>query len=97
MGLTAILRGFRIPVAALDRFLKANGLMPTFGGGPYPSLIEETSNLLRTKLGDDSDDSRIRLFIPSRKLYLSSDVAYIAYNWVMVLRPAPDQVRRGAS
>ena len=57
MGLTAILLGFRVPVAALDRFLKANGLMPTFGGGPYPRLIGETSNLLRTKLGDDSDDS----------------------------------------
>ncbi|KAK3291463.1 uncharacterized protein B0H64DRAFT_246201 [Chaetomium fimeti] len=34
MGLTTILRGFKVPVAILDRFLEANGVTPTFGYPP---------------------------------------------------------------
>lgn len=40
MGFAAIVRGFRVPITALDCFLKANGLMPTFGGHPYRSQID---------------------------------------------------------
>lgn len=34
MGLTTILRGFKVPVAVLDRFFESNGVMPTFGYPP---------------------------------------------------------------
>lgn len=94
-GLTTILRGFRVPVAALDRFLQANGLMPTFGDPPssLDSQTDPASMLLRTKLGDDHGDSKTRLFIPFKKGRKRSDVAYIAYDWVMVF--AQRQVNLG--
>ena len=61
MGLTTILRGFKIPVAVLDRFFESNGIMPTFGYPPTynrPQLpgdediptLDLQSALLRTKL-----------------------------------------------
>jgi hypothetical protein len=87
MGVTTVLRGLRVPVAALDGFLKANGLMPTFGDPLIysPPELDPASKLIRTKLGDDNVDSRTRLLIPSRRGQSSSDVAYIAYDWIAVL------------
>lgn len=31
MGLTTIVRSFKVPVAVLDRFFESNSVMPTFG------------------------------------------------------------------
>ncbi len=84
MRVTTILRGFRVPGAALDRFLQENGLMPTFGDPPLYSQVDPASKLIRTKLGDDKDDSKTRLFIPFRKGRKPSHLAYIAYDWITV-------------
>lgn len=35
MGLVTALRGFKIPVAILDRFLEANRVEPTHGNPPF--------------------------------------------------------------
>ncbi|KAG7286691.1 hypothetical protein NEMBOFW57_009002 [Staphylotrichum longicolle] len=84
MGVTTVLRGLRVQVAALDRFLQENGLMPTFGDPPFYDEVDPASKLIRAKLGDDNDDSKTRLFIPFRKGRKPSDFAYIAYDWITV-------------
>lgn len=84
MRVTTILRGLRVPVAALDRFLQENRLMPTFGDPPLYDQVDPASKLIRTKLGDDNEDSKTRLFIPFRKGRKPSDFAYIAYDWITV-------------
>jgi hypothetical protein len=40
MGLTTILRGFKVPVAVLDRFFESNGVTPTFGYPPTYDRIQ---------------------------------------------------------
>lgn len=51
MGLTTILRGFKVPVAVLDRFYESNGVTPTFG---YPPTYN------RILLPGDIDDFSIQ-------------------------------------
>ncbi|KAK4235184.1 hypothetical protein C8A03DRAFT_18030 [Achaetomium macrosporum] len=77
---TTILRGFKVPVAVLDRFLQANGIDETYGWPPHYKMLDEPSKLLRTKLGD----AKTRLFIPHRLGYYKSTFAYIACDWIFV-------------
>lgn len=86
MGLTIVLRGFKVPVAVLDRFLEANGIQATFGYPPFyhrPNL-DAGSQFLRTKLGATGGDAKIRIFIPQKEGHEQSTYAYVAYAWVMV-------------
>jgi hypothetical protein len=41
MGLITLLRGFKVPIVVLDRFLEAQGVEPTWGGIP-PQLFERS-------------------------------------------------------
>ncbi|KAK3933484.1 hypothetical protein QBC46DRAFT_434350 [Diplogelasinospora grovesii] len=83
MGITTILRGFKVPVSVLDLFLRANGVMETWGSPPfYDRDLDEPSTLLRAKMG--TGDTKTRLFIPYRMGQQRSTFAYIAYDWVMV-------------
>lgn len=83
MPVTAVLRGFKVPVAALDRFLRANGVLETDGYAPfYHHGLDDASKLLRAKIG--GSDSKIRLFIPFRMGNYQSTFAYVAYAWVFV-------------
>ncbi|KAL2156147.1 hypothetical protein VTH82DRAFT_892 [Thermothelomyces myriococcoides] len=77
---TTILRGFKVPVAVLDRFLQANGIDETYGWPPRYNTLDEPSKLLRTKLGD----AKTRLFIPHRLGHQLSTFAYVAYDWIFV-------------
>ncbi|KAK4151837.1 hypothetical protein C8A00DRAFT_16798 [Chaetomidium leptoderma] len=92
MGLTTILRGFKIPVTLLDRFLETNGIKPTFGyppiydclplpGSDHPPLDPESA-FLRNRLGGDT---KTRIFVPNRQGVARSTHAYVAYAYVMVL------------
>jgi len=93
MGLTTILRGFKIPVAVLDRFLEANGVKPTFGYAPIYDLLplpgadrpalDPQSAFLRRRVG--GGDNQTRIFIPNRQGVAQSTHAYVAYVYVMVL------------
>jgi hypothetical protein len=76
MGLTAILRGFKVPIAILDHFLESNGVRQTYGSPPiydrlpFPgskdrSTLDPQSAFLRTKLPDH--DNATRFFIPHRQ------------------------------
>jgi len=91
VSLTAVIRGFRVPVAILDRFLVANGLTETDGYAPfYHGDLNDASKLLRAKLGgsssssSSSDDNKTRLFIPYRTSRHHSPFAYVAYDWLFV-------------
>jgi hypothetical protein len=102
MSVTAILRGFKVPVAALDRFLRANGVMETYGYAPfYHRDLDDASKLLRARVGDGG--SKTRLFIPFRMGNGQSTFAYVAYAWVFVyaqrklhpLEELPDKAPEG--
>ncbi|KAK4243303.1 hypothetical protein C7999DRAFT_36376 [Corynascus novoguineensis] len=93
MGLTTILRGFKIPVVLLDRHLENNRIKPTFGHAPiydapaWPGeattpRIDEGSAYLRTRLGPDGADRRI--FLPQRQGAGKSSHAYVAFAYIMV-------------
>jgi hypothetical protein len=91
MGLTTILRGFKVPIAILDRFLEFNGVMQTWGYPPMydrPPLpgsdrptLDPQSAFLRTKL---AATNYIRIFIPNSQGMDQSTHAYVAYAYVMV-------------
>jgi hypothetical protein len=102
MPVTAILRGFKVPVTALDRFLRANGVMETDGYAPfYHRDLDDASKLLRARVGDGG--SKTRLFMPSRMGNRQSTFAYVAYAWVFVyaqrqlhpLEELPDEAPEG--
>ncbi len=87
MSTTAIIQGAKIPMAALDGFLRANGLIETAGYPPlYGHGLDDESKLLRAKMAERSGDSnnRIRLFIPYRMGRKKSAFAYVAYDWIFV-------------
>ncbi len=94
MGLTTILRGFKIPFAVLDRFLQANNIKPTSGHAPiydFPALpgvalppLEPQSTFLRSKIGGGAATNQIRIFVPNRQGVAPSTHIYVAYAYVMV-------------
>ncbi|KAK3937998.1 hypothetical protein QBC46DRAFT_441738 [Diplogelasinospora grovesii] len=93
MGLTTILRGFKVPIAVLDRFLKSNGVEETWGfppsllpiPGSNGSPMDPQSAFLRAKLAAAGDtNSLARIFVPHRQGQARSTHAYVAYTYVMV-------------
>ncbi|KAK3896431.1 hypothetical protein C8A05DRAFT_20592 [Staphylotrichum tortipilum] len=92
MGLTTLLRGFKIPVAFLDRYLENNHITPTFGHSPIynPPLwpgestprIDGASAFLRTRLGPGGADTLV--FVPQRQGVGKATHAYVAFTYVMV-------------
>ncbi len=105
MGLVTALRGFKIPLAILDRFLEANGVEPTYGNPPFydRSEPEPGSKSLRNKLHATAGENKTQIFIPELRGEQESTYAYVAYAWVMIyaqrqLEPAdelPDQAPPG--
>ncbi|KAG7285415.1 hypothetical protein NEMBOFW57_010042 [Staphylotrichum longicolle] len=100
MGLTTILRGFKVPITILDRFYESNGVTPTFGYPPtynrvllLPgdvddfSIQDPHSAFLRAKLTAAAADTRSQntlVFIPNRQSMAMSTHAYVSYAYVMV-------------
>ncbi|KAK3899407.1 hypothetical protein C8A05DRAFT_46517 [Staphylotrichum tortipilum] len=92
MGLTTLLRGFKIPVALLDRYLENNHVLPTFDHSPIynPALwpgestprIDPGSAFLRSRLGPSGADTLI--FIPQREGAGMTLHAYVAFAYIMV-------------
>lgn len=80
---TAILRGLKVRVHVLDKFLAANGVDETYAIAPfYHKDPDDQSRLLRSKIG--TQNTRTRIFIPQRNDYNESNFAYVAYAWEMV-------------
>ena len=83
MGLITLLRGFKVPIAVLDRFLVAYGVEETYGiaprlePGPLAPLLDPQSAFLRARLAAAGTASTsyppspaldgVRLFIPNRR------------------------------
>lgn len=93
MGLTTILRGFKAPIAVLNRFLVSNGVEETYGippsllrvpGSSVPPL-DPQATFLRAKLAAAGDaNSTTRIFIPQKQGQASSSYGYVSYAYVMV-------------
>ncbi|KAH6839574.1 hypothetical protein B0I37DRAFT_386757 [Chaetomium sp. MPI-CAGE-AT-0009] len=85
MGVTTILRGFKIPIAILDRFLEANSVVATYGYPPFydqPEL-DAGSIFLRAKVDAVAGQTKTRIFVPRKEGQIASTYAYVAYAWVM--------------
>jgi hypothetical protein len=97
--LITALRGFKVPVAILDRFLEANGVEPTYGYPPfyYNTTWDGESHHYHTELRDDGSKflrakadaaggspTNTRIFVPQAEGQPRSTYAYVAYAWVMV-------------
>lgn len=79
----AIVRGLKVRVPVLDRFLNANGVDETYGIAPFYDVDpDKQSRLLRSKVG--GGDERTRIFIPSKFSHNESNFAYVAWAWEMV-------------
>ncbi|KAK4098159.1 hypothetical protein N658DRAFT_526528 [Parathielavia hyrcaniae] len=113
MGLATIVRGFKVPVAVLDRFFESNGLMPTYGfppfyycAGRHPGQPPEDfatedphSAFFRAKLAATPEGAAD---IHNQN---TSEHAYVSYAYVMVFcqrqidvaRELPDKIPPGFS
>lgn len=79
----AIIRGLKVRVPVLDRFLAANRVDETHGLAPFYDVDpDKQSWLLRSKVG--GGDARTRIFIPSKRTHDESIFAYVAWAWEMV-------------
>lgn len=79
----AIIRGLKVRVTVLDRFLKANGVDKTYGIAPFYDVDpDKESQLLRSKVG--GGDTRTRIFVPSKRDHNATTFAYVAWAWEMV-------------
>lgn len=79
----AIIRGLKVRVPVLDRFLAANDVDETYGNAPfYDQDPDPQSQLLRSKVG--GSDTRTRIFMPAKEDHNESNFAYVAYAWEMV-------------
>ncbi|KAK4161620.1 hypothetical protein QBC43DRAFT_323321 [Cladorrhinum sp. PSN259] len=88
-GATTILRGFKISVTALDRFIEANGYVRTYGTPPFANEHPDgdISQLLFSKVAaynPDADKNKFRLFIPTLEGIEDSKTAYVSYAWTVV-------------
>ena len=88
IGITTILRGFKVPLPILNAFLLANNInesevlcrgIPPFYD--YDS-VDKVTMLLRNKVGNG--DTKTQIFVPSRMGFNFAPSAYIAYNWTVV-------------
>lgn len=79
----AIIRGLKVRVPVLDRFLNANGVDETYGLAPFYDVDpDKQSRLLRSRVG--GGDTRTRIFVPSKPSHNESNFAYVAWAWEMV-------------
>lgn len=79
----AIVRGLKVRVPVLDRFLAANGVDETYGLAPFYGVDpDRRTKLLRCKIG--GGDTRTRLFIPSKVGHDETNFAYVAWAREMV-------------
>lgn len=79
----AIIRGLKVRVPVLDRFLNANGVDKTYGHAPFYDVDpDKQSRLLRSKVG--GGDTRTRIFVPSKRSHDRTSFAYVAWAWEMV-------------
>lgn len=79
----AIVRGLKVRVPVLDRFLDANGFDKTYGLAPFYDVDpDKQSRLLRSKVG--GGDTRTRIFVPSKLSHTETKFAYVAWAWEMV-------------
>lgn len=79
----AIIRGLKVRVPVLDRFLDANGVDMTYGLAPFYDVDpDEQSRLLRSKVG--GGDTRTRIFVPDKRGHNETNFAYVAWAWEMV-------------
>lgn len=79
----SIIRGLKVRVPVLHRFLSANGVDETYGLAPFYDVDpDEQSQLLRSKVGNG--DTRTRIFVPSKMGHNESNFAYVAWAWDMV-------------
>ena len=98
MGLITLLRGFKVPIAVLDRFLESHGVEATeripphlFRHCDFPTVppLDPQSVFLRARLAVSNPDpaslEAVRLFIPQRRGWPRSMYGYVAYAFVMVL------------
>ncbi|EAQ87740.1 predicted protein [Chaetomium globosum CBS 148.51] len=97
MGLTTLLRGFKVPITILDRFLTAHNVPPTEHNPPHffrglgglsaaTQNVDPQSALLRTRLAAANPAAlgSVRLFVPHRRGQDPSAYGYVAYAFVMV-------------
>jgi hypothetical protein len=87
MGLPTVIRGFKIPVAILDRFLEVNRVEPTLGYPPYYNRpeLDAGSVFLRAKVDAIAGShNKTRIFMPQKEGQSHATYAYVAYAWVMV-------------
>ena len=94
MGLITLLRGFKVPIAVLDRFLIAHGVEETYGiapqlePGPLAPPLDQHSAFFRARLTATSSDAAslggVRLFIPNRRGQAAPAYAYVSHAFVMV-------------
>ncbi|KAH8783211.1 hypothetical protein F5883DRAFT_404722 [Diaporthe sp. PMI_573] len=79
----AIIRGLKVRIRVLDRFLYSNGCHDTEGIPPfYEENPDEFSTLLRSKLSRNNTSTR--LFVPTRMSHNRSNFGYIAWAYEMV-------------
>jgi hypothetical protein len=79
MVLFTLLRGFQVPIAALDTFLRANHVDESLAITPIKS-DGPIDQLLRAKSGGQ----KTRLIVAYRKSYNRPSFGYIAFDWLHV-------------
>ncbi|KAK5659879.1 hypothetical protein OQA88_13342 [Cercophora sp. LCS_1] len=91
MGSTAIIRGFKVSVAALDAFLAAHNVDETYGAPPFYADHpdgDKISKLFFSKVSQhdpNADKNRFRVLIPwIRAMSGRPKTAYVAYTWAAV-------------
>ncbi|KAK3294335.1 uncharacterized protein B0H64DRAFT_184615 [Chaetomium fimeti] len=99
MGLTTLLRGFKVPIVVLDRFLAAHGIQETEHLPPHlfrglggmsaaTQQVDPQSAFFRARLAASNPDptslDSVRLFVPHRRGQDPSAYGYVAYTFVMV-------------
>ncbi|EPE35418.1 hypothetical protein GLAREA_11117 [Glarea lozoyensis ATCC 20868] len=81
MGLTALVHGFKLSVAAFDAFLEANGRNGTCGYKTTPEDDADIATLFR----DKGVDCEVRVFIPHLAGFNLPHHLYVCYDWIFVL------------
>jgi len=90
MGSTTLIRGFKVSVATLDAFLRANNVYETYGTPPFYKEHPDKdpiSKLLFAKISQydsDVDKNKFRVLIPAIEGAGRSKTAYVAYAWAAV-------------
>lgn len=88
MGMTTVLRGFKVNVSTLDAFLCANGVFDTHGTPPFfqdhPDKDPISILLFEKvqKLNSHADKLNFRVVLPSLQSHNNAAVAYVTYAWI---------------